>query len=337
MVRIWFNHWFSAVYNIITMMREGCKDELYIIGTNKNDSAVYRSVCDAWYGEPAAANSADYVDFCVDFCKEHRVDVFVPRRELTAIVKNADRFAQIGVKLFTDVSGEMIRTLDDKLAAYDYFAARGYDCIPDVRVAHSLESFMEAYETLKSGCRRVCYKLSIDEGARSFRVIDSHLKDAKALLEKPGAKIDYQDALAILSKYDFSIPVLVMPYLDGPEISIDCLRTARGDVIIPRYKIAGRYSVIRFEENIMALSRRVLDDVGTTMPINIQLRMHEGRLWLLEINPRMSGGMQLSCAASGINLPAIALNQLLGCDTEWQYPSFDSKKAAHVERAICFD
>ncbi len=337
MVRIWFNHWFSAVYNIIEMMREGCKEDLYVIGSNRNAAAVYKSSCNEWYTEPDKLSEDEYVDFCLDFCNEHEVDVFVPRRELTAVIRNADRFAAIGVKLFTDIGSDIVAILDDKMAAYEYFSKHGFDCIPDVRVVKSIDEFIAAYASLKESCQRVCYKLSIDEGARSFRVIDHRLKEEKALLEKPGSKIDYQDAVSVLSKYDFSTPLLVMPYLDGPEISIDCMRTTSGDIIIPRYKTAGRYSVVQFDQSVMQLSSRFMEAVGASMPINIQLRMHEGRMLLLEINPRMSGGMQLSCAASGINVPAIALNQLLGYETIWQYPAYESKKVAHVERAICFD
>jgi len=336
MVRIWFNHWFSSVYNIISMMREGCAEELYVIGSNRNEAAVYKSMCDAWYTEPGYCEDADYVDFCLDFCKEHSVNVFVPRRGLTVIAENADRFSEIGVKLFTDMSGGMMTLLEDKAAACHFFFEKGFDCIPDVRVVRSAEEFVQAYEALKPSCRRICYKLSSDEGARSFRVIDEHLKEKNALLEKPGAKIDYHDAVEILSQYDFSIPVLVMPYLDGPEISVDCMRTACGDIIIPRYKMPGRYSEVRFDETVMQLCRRLMDAMEARMPVNIQFRMHEGRIWLLEINPRMSGGLQLSCAASGINLPAAALNQLLGHEPQWAYPSFDVRKVAHVETPVCF-
>lgn len=337
MIRVWFNHWFSAVYNIISMMREGCAEELYVIGTNKNGTAVYQSMCDEWHSEPDGCTDTEYVDFCLEFCKMHQVDVLIPRRGLSLIMQNTDRFTEIGVKLFGDASSEMITILDDKIAAYRFFSERGLECIPDVQVAHSLEDFSRAYDILSKSHKRVCYKLSIDEGARSFRVIDSRIKKAQALLEKPGFKIDYSDAIEVLSQYDFSIPVLVMPYLDGPEISVDCMRTKRGDLIIPRFKTAGRYSVVRFDETVMKLCSRLMDAIEITMPVNIQLRMHEGQMWLLEINPRMSGGMQLSCAAAKINLPAIAINQLLGHDMPWNYPSYESRKVAHVETAICFD
>ena len=157
MKRVWFNHWFSAVYNIIALMREGCAEELYVIGTNKNETAVYKSVCDEWHREPEGCTDAEYVDFCLDFCKKHSVDVFAPRRGLSAIMLSRDRFAAIGVRLFSDADSGMIATLDDKIAAYRFFSERGLDCIPDMRLAHSLEEFSQAYHELSSGNRRVYF------------------------------------------------------------------------------------------------------------------------------------------------------------------------------------
>ena len=56
------------------------------------------------------------------------------------------------------------------------------------------------------------------------------------------------------------------------------------------------------------------------VPINIQFKGDGEKYCLLEINPRMSGGLQLSCLATGINVPDIAVHQLLGEEKPWQYP-----------------
>lgn len=333
-VRIWFNHWFSSVYNIIDMMRRDCVQELYVIGSNKRSAAVYKSVCDEWHVEPDGCSAAEYVEYCLAFCQEHQVEVFVPRRELVAIAENAERFEEIGVKLFCSVDKALVRLLEDKGGTYDYFREKGFDCIPEVRLVHSVEEFVAAYHELKTEDTRVCYKLNEDEGARSFRVIDERLSQKRALMEKPGFKISLENAVAVLSQYDFTIPVMLMTYLEGTETSVDCLRTEKGNLIIPRTKMAGRYSEVAFDEDVMALCGQIMDAVNASMPINIQLRRHRGRVYLLEINPRMSGGLQLSCEATGINLPGIAINRLLGAETDWSYPDIGRVQVAHVEKPV---
>ena len=111
-----------------------------------------------------------------------------------------------------------------------------------------------------------------------------------------------------------------MPYLDGQEVSVDCLQTARGAIIIPRFKTDHRYSEIRFDADIMALCERIMTLLQIPVPINIQLRSDGTHYYLLEINPRMSGGLQLSCLAAGINVPDIAVNRLVGTEKPWAYP-----------------
>lgn len=117
-------------------------------------------------------------------------------------------------------------------------------------------------------------------------------------------------------EYDFEISILLMPYLSGVEISVDCVATANGNLIIPRYKTSKRYSEIISSKRIISMCDKIVHELNTNndmnMLMNIQFKMENDKPYLLEINPRMSGGLQLSCKAIGINLPHIALNELLG-------------------------
>ena len=336
-MRIWFNHWFSTAYHLINMMKADEQHKFHFIGTSTNADAVYKQACDEWYSEPHEISADDYISFCLNFCAEHNVEVFVPRRFLVEIIKQSAKFANIGVKLFADLDAKTIEILDNKIATYDFFTTLNPNYIPEIRVARSFEEFILAYELLKNKSTRVCYKLAIDEGARSFRVIDNSIESLTALLNKPGAKVTLDAAKQVLKSYDFFNPIIVMPYLSGVEISVDCLSTASGDIIIPRYKTNKRYSEIIFDEHVMSECRRIIKTLGFHMPLNIQFKKENDKLYLLEINPRMSGGLQLSCKATGINLPNIAINQLLGVEREWSYPDNNFIKVAHIETPICLN
>jgi biotin carboxylase len=74
--------------------------------------------------------------------------------------------------------------------------------------------------------------------------------------------------------------------------------------------------------------------LGLSHPLNIQMRSDGERLYLLEMNTRMSGGLQLSCLAAGINIPDLAINELLGTPKQWNYPSVTSRKVVHIETPI---
>lgn len=336
-MRVWFNHWFSTAYHLINMIKAGDPGKFAVIGSSTNREAIYKQACDEWYYEADGLSSDEYIDFCLTFCKEHEIDIFAPRRFLVDIVRNAERFDEIGVKLFADTCADTIEMLDNKLSTYDYFRTLDPEYVPEVRIAKSFEEFKASYEELKRKASRVCYKLVIDEGARSFRVVDDRIECTSALLEKPGAKITWPAALKVLKQYDFSNPMLLMPYLSGVEISADCLATPSGNLIIPRYKTNKRYSEVIFNADVMAECSRMMDKLGLKMPLNIQFKKDADKLFLLEINPRMSGGLQLSCEATGLNVPSIAINQLLGIERSWKYPAISAQKVAHIETPICLN
>lgn len=317
-MRVWFNHWFSTAYHLINLMRQGYGETITVVGSGSNAKAVYRQACDEWYPEQELPDE-EYVTFCVNFCREHDIDVFVPRRGMVVIAKNAASFELLGTKLLLEKGGSMVALLDDKIQTYRFFAERMPDVIPNYRIVRSIAEFDQACLALQEEGTRLCYKLTVDEGAKSFRVLDDSIEDIGALYAKPGTKVTYRAARRILSNYDFKIPLMVMPYLPGADVSVDCMETEQGRLIIPRFKV-GRFSEVKPDPEVIRICQEIMNILHFDMPANIQFKMNGSKPYLLEINTRMSGGLQLSCLAAGINMPAIALRKCMGVDTEWQYP-----------------
>ena len=339
-MRIWFNHWFSTAYHLINMIKLDSSEEYSFIGTSTNPSAIYKTVCNEWCDEPKEITAPEYINFCTAFCIRHNIDIFVPRRYLTEIINNKEKFSKLGVKLFANTNPELVEILDDKQKTYDFFEERIPEIVPVFKIAHSYNEFCEYYEEVAKTGSRVCYKLIEDEGARSFRVIDNSIETIDSLLIKPGMKITLNAAKSIISQYNFIIPILLMPYLSGVEISVDCLYNKEKNLIIPRYKTNKRYSEIILNDEVIGLCDKILyflneDKPTMNMPMNIQFKKEHGKLYLLEINPRMSGGLQLSCKATNINLPSVAMRKLLNKEVSWEYPKdFMPRKVAHIETPI---
>ena len=123
---------------------------------------------------------------------------------------------------------------------------------------------------------------------------------------------------------------MVMPYLPGNEISVDCLNTASGLIAIPRYKGSARHERILFDEDILKMTRCIMNRIQLQYPCNIQFKVSEGIPYLLEINTRMSGGLQMACLAENINIPNIALNKLLGKNVDWSFTP-EEKVVSYIE------
>jgi carbamoyl-phosphate synthase large subunit len=113
--------------------------------------------------------------------------------------------------------------------------------------------------------------------------------------------------------------MIAQEYLPGEEYSLDVLALADGHVVavVPRIRlkvdsgvsVAGR--TVRDPE-LEAFGLRVAERIGLTTVANVQCRRDVlGRPSLLEVNPRFSGAMPLT-VASGVNMPLLALSDVLG-------------------------
>ncbi|MDE6701583.1 MAG: ATP-grasp domain-containing protein [Acetatifactor sp.] len=328
MIRVWFNHWFSTSYRLIELMKENEGEQVWVVGTNKQYNSVIRNVCDEWYDEPVTDGDA-YVEDCVRFCQEHKIDVFVPRRKMLEISRNMDRFHEIGVKVMAE-DYSRFKLLADKARTYELFQAQEGLAIPEYRIVNTAEEFEHAYLELKSKYSQICAKFVFDEGGLSFRKISeetdpSHL--LKMYVENSVPVNLYLEWLRATEPFD---SLMVMPYLSGKEISVDCLSTPSGLIAIPRYKDAVRHEEIIYDDRILTMVNCIMETTGLEFPCNIQFKLEEEEPYLLEINTRMSGGLQMSCLATGVNIPNIALNKLLGKDIPWSFER-ENRIVSYVE------
>lgn len=312
---IWLNHWFSTAYNIVSMLKE--KNQFIVIGTNEQEFSVLKGICDEWYSEPDRCSDEEYINYCLGFCQEHNVEIFMPHRHLTLISKYKDKFESINVKVMVD-DYSIISILNDKRASYDYFKNVQGINVPDYFVVENLSDFMNTYNRISEKYEKVCFKFVKDEGGKSYRLIDNNRKGYATLFKKQNTRMTLDAVVEALSEKETFSPIMVMPFLEGDEISIDCLKTADGNIMIPRVKSNARFERVSYDAEIVKLCNLVLDNVDLECPCNVQFKYMKDTLYLLEINTRMSGGLHMTCKAAEINIPYIAVMKLMGNRIEWK-------------------
>ncbi len=331
-VRVWLNHWFSTAYHIIKLLKSDEQINFVVIGSNTDSNCVYSTICDEWEVEPQFDDSDSYVNFCINFCKEHKIDVFLPRRNMQAVSRRLAEFDEIKVDVLVERNYPLINTLCDKIKTYQMFAECKIGNIPPYSLVKSVADFEMAYRQLKTEGNRICFKFAIDEGATSFRVIDNRIE--YSLTESIGAKITYDNAINALLRLNTFPALIVMPYLTGTEVSVDCLYMENGNhIVIPRYKSWRRSEEIKYEKNIVDTCNLFLDKLKLSCPCNLQFKYDKDVLYLLEVNARMSGGIQLSCIATGVNIPSIAVNRLLGIEKQVRY-DHNTRVVSYIENPI---
>ena len=103
--------------------------------------------------------------------------------------------------------------------------------------------------------------------------------------------------------------MLLMEFLEGREYSVDCVGDhGRLVTAVVRRKSgqAGAGQRIDQRADILDATAQLCATHGLNGIFNVQFREAGGAPRLLEINPRMSGGIGMACVA-GPNLPYIAL------------------------------
>jgi len=315
-INVWFNHWFSTAYHIINMIKDDRNIEFYIVGTNQNIESVVKVVCDHWEKEPAQLDGNEYIDYCLEFCKKHSIDVFVPRKNQLLIVKNIEKFDKINVKVLAERDLNKLKILNNKRSTYELFKKLDMNCVPDYSLATDNSSFLDGCQRLREKYNKICFKFVEDEGAASFRIIEENRN-----------KFDFFDG-----EKEFP-EVIIMPYLDGKEVSIDCLKTKNGLIMVPREKTDTRTEIIKYDVSLLEICKEFFEKCPIEHPCNIQFKYFEGKPYLLEINTRMSGGIQYSCIASQVNIPNIAINQLLNIDKNWIIDKSE-KKISYIEMPV---
>lgn len=339
-LNIWFNRWFSTVSHYMELIRHNPDQQEFIIhGTHPNSDTVYFNYCDVFSTEPDIEGE-DYIQFCLDYCIQNQIHIFVPRKENVLISRHLEKFEDIGVSVLVCPDGDLMAMVDNKAAMYQSLQSQEKEgnfivTIPSYQIVNNAKEFKEAYEQLSKDNTKLCIKPVIGEGASGFRIIDNDADTIPFIFNTASSqKISYETALRILQTQEHFPDLMVLEYLDGYEYSIDCLADADGTLLtaIPRKKGNGRIREIEYNKDLIEIAEKMAIQYKIPYVFNIQVKYKDGIPKLLEINPRMSGGLHISCLAD-INFPYYAIKLLLGNQLEPLYPKF-GLKATHIEQPV---
>ncbi|MFC4598481.1 ATP-grasp domain-containing protein [Cohnella hongkongensis] len=337
MTNIYFNRWFSSAYHYIHMIRDNPDGQRFVFyGTHPDPGHLSLQACDHSEEEPALQGS-EYVEYALDFCRRHRIDVFIPRLNMLDIAKEIGRFDEIGTKVMVCRDIDLLERMMEKDRFYESLAGTGVVSLPEYYVAETAEQFRAAYETLLAHGHRVCFKPTNAEGGMGFRIVDGERSDSDRLNDLYGwvsTAIPFEQAYRTLSTVERFPRLMVMELLPDEEVSIDCLADAEGRLLsaVPRRKSTGRIYLLEDKPELLEIASRVSERCRIPFVYNIQVKYNGGVPKLLEINPRMSGGLYITCL-SGVNMPYLAVQSILGQPFEPPAPKFGIK-ASYLELPV---
>lgn len=321
-MRVWFNKTFSSVAAALGLIRQADgAGRFHLIYSNSNPHAAAARAAHAFALEPSGLDTEAYIAWCLDFCRQQAVDIFVPGKAATALAGQHARFAAIGTRVLSVAAQDQLELLHDKARFYAASAVPGAP-VAEFAPFETVAQFDAAYATLRARHGVLCVKPADSVFGLGFAILDEQRSSAALLI----AGVQYHAGLADfrrgLAELGSCRTMLLMQYLGGHEYSVDCVAD-HGRLVsaIVRKKpmTAGRGQLIDMRSDILDACRHLAGRHGLNGVFNVQFRdsspgsrdTQDGAvgtpaLHLLEINPRMSGGIGMACVA-GPNLPWLAL------------------------------
>ena len=255
----------------------------------------------------------------LQLCREKNISVILPlvTRELLPLAKHKKEFNEAGILLPVSPAASL-EIANNKSRLYEFLQWRGI-AVPEFCVVENADQFREAVRELGYPGRTICFKPSVSNGSRGFRIISDQVDELDLLFNfKPSSTyIHFRDADRILSSGAFP-ELLISEFLPGEEYSVDCLaRQGEAILVVPRLRrrmingISVEGEFVK-EESIIAYCTQIIKELQLHGNIGIQVkRSSAGQFLVLEINPRVQGSIAAGLGA-GINLPVLAIKQELG-------------------------
>ncbi|MEW2613559.1 ATP-grasp domain-containing protein [Streptomyces sp. NPDC047880] len=320
-VRVWLNRTYAENVFFMDQLRRNPSDRaVEIHATHADPDSPVLAAADTAELEPENLSPAGYAEYALDQCARRGIDVFVPRLHQSAIVAHRAEFEAAGTAVLAPPP-EAVAVFHDKVIAYEAVQAIGVPVPPWYRV-RSEDELIAAVEALEAGGHKACFKPASGAGGVGFRVITRTPFSLMHLSGFPSPYVPLDLVLEALRRDEEPVDWLVMPRLEQPEVSVDCLTGPdnRVRLAVGRTK-NGRRRGFTLHEQWLGPARRIAEGFGLHYLSNIQFRMFGDRPVLMDVNTRPAGGLhQLS--QCGVNAPWAAVRLALGEDPGEIEPPF---------------
>lgn len=320
-VRVWLNRTYAENVFFMDQLRRNPADRaVEIHATHGDPDSPVLAAADTADLEPEGLSPAGYVEYALDQCARRGIDVFVPRLHQSALVAHRAEFEAAGTALLAPPP-EAVALFRDKVIAYEAVRAIGVPVPPWWRV-RTADELVLAVEELEAGGHRACFKPASGAGGVGFRTVTRDPFSLAHLNGFPSPSVPLPLVVEALRAAEEPVDWLVMPRLEQPEVSVDCLTGTdnRVRLAVGRTK-NGRRRGFTLHEQWLAPARRIAEAFGLHHLSNVQFRMFGDRPVLMDVNTRPAGGLH-QLALCGVNVPWAAVRLALGDDPGELEPPF---------------
>ena len=295
-------------YGILKCLRQSTQP-LHLIGTSIYDDSVAPAFCDHFELAPRTQELA-YLDWLLSVSKKHKVDVLIPGIEADVYLWSNFREQLIasGFRFILNTP-DLLTNTQDKWVFYQ--TLESIDC--PYRIPSSLDDRWEAARTQFGS--PLLLKPRQGYASRGIVRVDS-LAQWSSHQHRIGSELMVQRFVG-RTEAEFTVSA----FGDG-QGNVTASIALRRELSSEGFTLkAESFPIERFQPAINELSAH-FKPLG---PTNFQFRLENDRLYLLEINPRISSSVSIR-SLLGYNEPLMALNHALD-GTLPQQPALRSGRA----------
>jgi carbamoylphosphate synthase large subunit len=252
----------------------------------------------------------------LEFCKLNKIDLFYPWYNIKNIYKNKKKFEEIGVSILLPTQNlKDFNLIENKYEFYKKMKKIIPQNIIPFEKINNKNDFDIKYNFMKNKDNQICIKPSIGIYAAGFKLILEN-ENMFEIMQKGKDKyiIDKNYLKSILpEKFDNQ---LLMEYIDGDEFSYDIFAKngkIKFGTIRQKHKNNSKYQTIIKNKEITKITKKITKKLKLSNFINFQFIQDNKskKIYILEINPRMSGGIP-QCNLSGLNYSKLFLKNFKG-------------------------
>lgn len=292
---------------IVQYFKREIKDKGRVIATDMSELAPAIYEADKFYIVPSM-NDPLYIEKILDICKKEEINALFTLidPEISLIAKNKQRFLDIGVTAL--VSGyEQVELAFDKFKMFEYLSKNGF------KTAESYIDKNKFYQELDDGKIKFPVFVKPVKGSASINISKVYSKKEVDLL------------------FDLYDNLMIQEFLDGQEIGADVYIDPISKKVVSIFtkeKIkmrAGETDKSKSfkDEKLFALICKLVEKIGYTYMIDMDIFKINEEYYISEINPRFGGGYP-HAYESGVNFPKLIINSLNGMKNENQIGNYDS-------------
>lgn len=310
--KIWLMEGLSSQRDIINGITSAAKKHNYnvsIYASHRQSRNEILSLADHALIEPGDVNQR--LEFILSTVEKYAIQAIHTGRHAHWFEAHRAAIEASGARLTTgarDVA--MLDLADDKIAFAHHMKSLNLPVVPSLRVDSPVQ-LRELIAGKPFGDLPLCVKPVTGIYGMGFWQFDESVSPMAPFTHPDARRVKAEYYLQALEAADSMEPLVLMPYLPGPEYSVDML-AENGKVLAAvarRKEGALQYLENRGEAFELALACAAA--MSADGLINVQTRNDaSGKPLLLEINMRPSGGIGYT-RFSGVNLPGLfALRQL---------------------------